>query len=369
MVDFSTFAKVSKDQWLEKIKLDLKGKAIDTLNWDINDRLIISPFKDSSDLPNGSEARSIKKDNAWAAMEPIWVSDDLSAANGQLLLALQGGSNGIRIHTSEILNVQSLNKLFNEVYLEMITVDWVLPMSLSISDQMAHLSEYLDSQGKSSREIKLSFDGNLKSLQSTDIGRYPTVKFITIDGLVYYNGIEEIERELGSIIYELCQSIEQVGASDLAGLFNSIQIKLAIDDCYLLNIAAARAIKHLVRLLFEGYGYTPEQDVHLSCITPKSILTDDINYNRIKQSTAALSAVASSADTIQIYHSEGEDGESSKFSRKIARNTFHLLSMESYMDRVVDPAAGSYYIESLTDIIGEKAWTYFQQMCTKYNQA
>ena len=67
MVDFSMFDTVSKDQWLEKIEVDLKGKAIETLNWDINDRLIISPFKDSSDLPNGSEAPSIKKDNAWAA--------------------------------------------------------------------------------------------------------------------------------------------------------------------------------------------------------------------------------------------------------------------------------------------------------------
>jgi methylmalonyl-CoA mutase len=44
------------------------------------------------------------------------------------------------------------------------------------------------------------------------------------------------------------------------------------------------------------------------------------------------------------------------FSRRIARNVQHLLKMESAMDEVADPAAGSYYVETLTGQLAEKAW-------------
>ena len=49
-MDFSAFEKVRKDQWIDKITADLKGKSIDTLDWVINESLVVSPFKDGSDL-------------------------------------------------------------------------------------------------------------------------------------------------------------------------------------------------------------------------------------------------------------------------------------------------------------------------------
>ena len=50
------------------------------------------------------------------------------------------------------------------------------------------------------------------------------------------------------------------------------------------------------------------------------------------------------------------------FSRRISRNVQIILKEESYFDKVVDPAAGSYYIENLTDSIAEHAWKLFQSV-------
>ena len=51
--------------------------------------------------------------------------------------------------------------------------------------------------------------------------------------------------------------------------------------------------------------------------------------------------------------------EPGDFSERIARNIQIILKEESYFDKVVDPAAGSYYIESLTDSLVENAWQLF----------
>ena len=88
-------------------------------------------------------------------------------------------------------------------------------------------------------------------------------------------------------------------------------------------------------------------------------LDENENTNMIRATTMALSAVSGGVDTLDVLPS---DYRNSPFGRRIARNVQHLLKMESYMDKVSDPSAGSYYIEQLTETIATKAWEKFQQM-------
>ncbi len=83
----------------------------------------------------------------------------------------------------------------------------------------------------------------------------------------------------------------------------------------------------------------------------------------IRAATQALSAVIGGADRLYVLPSNAALGEeSSAFSRRIARNVQHLLQLESHTDKVIDPAAGSYYIEKLTDKLTEQAWAKFQEI-------
>jgi methylmalonyl-CoA mutase len=83
----------------------------------------------------------------------------------------------------------------------------------------------------------------------------------------------------------------------------------------------------------------------------------------IRATTQALSAVIGGADRLYVLPSDAYTGApSSDFARRIARNVQHLLRLESFLDKTMDPAAGSYYIETLTDQLALKAWDKFVEL-------
>ena len=83
----------------------------------------------------------------------------------------------------------------------------------------------------------------------------------------------------------------------------------------------------------------------------------------IKAATQTMAAAIGGADLIYVLPADYQQkGESTSFSRRIARNVQHLLQMESHLDQVIDPAAGSYYIERLTRHLCEEAWQEFQHI-------
>ena len=88
----------------------------------------------------------------------------------------------------------------------------------------------------------------------------------------------------------------------------------------------------------------------------------------IQSATQAMSAVIGGAN--RLFVTAADHGNSTNDSRftdnpdfgpRIARNVQHLLQLESFMDRVIDPGSGSYYIEHLTQLLAVKAWVIFQE--------
>src|SRR6476646_4400891 len=87
----------------------------------------------------------------------------------------------------------------------------------------------------------------------------------------------------------------------------------------------------------------------------------------LRTTVAAFSAGAGGADTVVVQPFDvaipgGFPGISTSFSRRIARNTQLLLLEESHVGRVLDPAAGSWFVEDLTEQLAEQAWEHFQQI-------
>ena len=78
-----------------------------------------------------------------------------------------------------------------------------------------------------------------------------------------------------------------------------------------------------------------------------------------------MSAILGGVHSLTIAPSDVKNMGNAAFNHRIARNIQHLLQMESYFDRVADPAAGSYYVEQLTNQIAEAAWLYFQELSSR----
>jgi len=87
----------------------------------------------------------------------------------------------------------------------------------------------------------------------------------------------------------------------------------------------------------------------------------DPNTAKIRATAHAMAGMIGGADILMIKPSDNA-GETA-FERRIARNIHHLLTEESHLGAVDDPAAGAYYIEALTDHLANKIWTEFQELC------
>ena len=129
-----------------------------------------------------------------------------------------------------------------------------------------------------------------------------------------------------------------------------IQWNLGAGSSYFIEIARIRAARHLFSNLLAAYGGKQDTQVFIHSITTdwnKTIF--DSHVNMLRLTTEAMAAVLGGCDSLLVNPYDSCYREPGDFSERISRNIQHILKEESYFDRVVDPAAGSYYIESLTD--------------------
>jgi methylmalonyl-CoA mutase len=87
----------------------------------------------------------------------------------------------------------------------------------------------------------------------------------------------------------------------------------------------------------------------------------DVNVNMLRTTTEAMSASLGGSDVISVLPFDHWSREENDFSSRIARNIQIVLREEAWFGKVADPAAGSYYIEKLTEHIIEQAWHHFMQ--------
>jgi methylmalonyl-CoA mutase len=84
--------------------------------------------------------------------------------------------------------------------------------------------------------------------------------------------------------------------------------------------------------------------------------------NMLRVTTAAFAAGTGGADGVSVTPFDSEIGQPGGIGRRIARNTQIVLQDESSLGRIADPAAGSWYVENLTDEVARAAWKRFQQI-------
>jgi methylmalonyl-CoA mutase len=140
-----------------------------------------------------------------------------------------------------------------------------------------------------------------------------------------------------------------------------IVLRVAVGTNYFFEIAKLRALRLLFNTIAKEYNHT--HDCHL-LVTPtkRNKTIYDYNVNMLRTTTECMSAIFGGADTIvnlpydALYHKDNEFGD------RISRNQLLILKKESYFDKVDNPADGSYYIESLTQQLAEKALVLFKDI-------
>lgn len=360
---FETFEQTNKHQWLAKVGKDLKGKPIEGLNWQVNDHITLSPFAHREDRAVETAALDGQKaNNDWEIGETILVQDAVQA-NRQALAALEQGVAALRFVFRTPMEQQEIAQLLAGIEQEWISTHFVTAPTY-VTPLMEQFLNVLEQKGANKENIKgsLQMAGITKSKAlplptEALFATLPKFKFITVDGTDFYQNDTTMTDELALILAKGNAYLQQLDPTNFA----TIQFAIAVGKSYFVNISKIRALKLLWRFMLKSYDATLDLPIPIEGHLALAAMEANKYSNMISSTTQAMSAIIAGVDRLYILPSDVQEEEAgTPFSLRIARNVQHLLKLESHLDHVVDPSAGSYYVEEFTDRIAEETWKKFQ---------
>lgn len=357
---FDEFDPVTKDQWLEKASADLKGEnPFDKYHKVFGNNIVQYPYYDASDISTGvssniSHLLTVRPFDAWYNTEKIIVINE-KEANLLALNALASGANGILFINKS--NNTNLKTLLNNIELAYCYCSF---KGFKKSDIIDFLKQDNDLSANSTLNVSIIEDSPIhKKAHPEALG----IKgFLLKDISLSINDTDltslpkSIARQMSFFVDIICNS----NVDKVQTFFDRVIIENLCVDHYFFEIAKIRAI----RILFAEIG------AHFDIKAPKIFIQsetcggDDHLENLLINTTQAMSAILGGTDSLIItpHIHNAEDKRKSGFSSRIARNVSNLLNEESHFDKVKDPSAGSYYINSLTEKIVEETWKKFTEM-------
>ncbi|MGH1338178.1 MAG: methylmalonyl-CoA mutase family protein [Aureispira sp.] len=354
---FESFDAISDEQWHAAIERFLKGKSLDHLNWELEPGLHISPLQRRSTTapaPTGWESK--QGGNQWRLTEAIIVENNSSivAANTLILHALTQGADALLIQWQYVPSTTDLEQLFEGVLLDLLQVHFETTQvdPAAIINAISNWPAAQQLQGSCA----------LAPLPPTEL--WPLLAPIAPKASwrwLNFTIAAEDSQGIAKALYQASLWFDFL----LEKGYNTTQITdwmrfdYAIEARYFVALARLRAFKRCWLALLEAYQAPAIVWPWLNASTVNDPQADQYR-NMLVGTTQAMAAVIAGIDSLWVRPSNGLE-EASSFTQRIARNVQHLLQAESYLNRVVDPASGAYYIEYLTTELTKQAW---QQFCT-----
>ena len=389
---FSDFPPVSTQEWMDKIQVDLKGADYEKkLVWKTNEGFKVKPFYRQEDLEGLKTTdglpgqypylRGIKKDdNTWFIRQDIRV-DDPAEANAKALDILNKGIDSLGFHVpAKALDADFIRTLLKDICCECIELNFTTCQRHTL--QLAELLvAYFKEKGYDPEKIQgsVNFDPISKMLQKGKdlsgivakgaelvkvLAPFPKFRCIAVNSLKLNNAGAYIYQELGYALawgnYYLNALVEAGIPVDLAA--RKIKFNFGVSSNYFMEIAKFRAARMLWADIVKAYGPTEECACRMVAHAETStfnLTLFDAHVNLLRTQTEAMSAAIAGVNSITVTPFDKVYETPNEFSERIARNQQLLLKEEAHLNRIVDAAGGSYYIENLTVAIAQQAWNLF----------
>jgi methylmalonyl-CoA mutase len=194
----------------------------------------------------------------------------------------------------------------------------------------------------------------------------PHLRTVLLDGMVWGNHGASSMHELGYLIAIANTYIKELLDKGLSieQIAPRFQMNLTLGSNLFMEIAKVRAARLLWAELLKAYG-APEaiQKIWIHGVTSSFNKTMyDPYVNMLRTTTEGFSGVIGGVDSLEILPFDFRVRPDAEFSRRIARNQQVILKEEAHLDRVIDPAGGCYYVETLTAQLAELAWKKMQDI-------
>lgn len=382
------FERQSVETWKQKAEETLKGKLFESLTTNTYENLKLKPlysmedfegqrisqYPGQSDFRRGSEALGYLSEE-WKIAQKL-VSEDGENLRKKLLESFDKGQTAISIRTDK-LNINDFGKIVDDIYLK-------YPFSMETNEHQAPLLTQLSKLTDSDKVTgyiaadplaKAAITGNVVEIESYDEWgkiiqladrNMPGLRTILIDTSVYHNGganaVQELAIAISTGSYHIQQLLER-GVS-LETILTKMIFKFSMGANFFMEIAKLRAARIIWSKVAETYGAKAE--TRKMVITAEtSTLTKtayDPYVNMLRTGNEAFSAVLGGIQYLHVQPFNEPEGKPTAFSERIARNMQLILKEEVHLKKIIDPAGGSWYVESLTNELAQKAWELFLEI-------
>lgn len=388
---FDMFPPVSTEEWLAKINVDLKGADFQKkLVWRTNEGFNVQPFyraEDIKDLPTLNSlpgefpyVRGTRDNNDWKIRQHV-DGQTVAEINESARHILDRGADSLGICLPKDFD-GNFAPLFKDIDLKKVEININCCPGHAVETAEA-LVAYIkennladDFRGsinfdpfkrllRHGLEFKKDITEEAKKLLET-VAPVKNLRCLAVDSFMLNNAGAYITQELG---YALAWGAQWMTMLTDAGVCacevaSRIKFNMGISSNYFMEIAKFRAARMLWAEIAKAYGACEE-----SCKMAVHATTSEFNQtiydahvNLLRSMTETMSAAIAGVDSIETLPFDLQFKKPDEFSERIARNQQLLLRDETHLNKVVDPAGGSYYIETLTVSIAEQAWKLFNEV-------
>lgn len=320
----------------------------------------------------------------WRVTERFGDTDDVtdtSVLNDQILDALTYGASGLWLAVGENgIALADLSKVLQGVLTDLVPI--TLDAGADGIEAAATLRELLPAEATGASTIAgyglspltAEFSGRATVALDAAIAAAAqapaTVRAIRVDGTDFAMAGATDAQELALLAaagIDYLRLLTEKGLPTAAALAQ-LSFAVSVGDDQFGVIAKLRALRKIWGRVAAASGAPEAGAAHTHAITALSMYAQrDPWVNMLRSTVSAFGAGVGGADQITVLPFDATlppaaRTTSAAFSRRIARNTQLLLLEESNLGRVLDPAGGAWFVESLTDELATAAWKSLQEI-------
>ena len=338
----TTFKEATLTEWEQAAIKSLKGKSLESLSTKTLEDIILKPLYSLADSKNIPETqitiiRQAKNNANWLVSQPTTGTTSAEVL-AELKDSLAKGNDVIHY------TVEEGHKWSASQIEEFVTLAKEHPVYLDITTNPSFLHNLPEIKG---------------CVIGADINVNTAARTYFLDGSSIHKAGGDAVSELASVLIQADElaaktSIDQVAAKAF--------VQFSVDSNFFMEIAKIRAFRVLWQAFGEAHGNGEISAIPVHAETSlRSFSALDSTVNILRAGNSALAAILGGANSITTYPHDILTG-ANPTSTRIARNMQLVLKEETHINRIVDVSGGSYYLETLTKELVEKAWAFFLEM-------
>ncbi len=350
------------------------------------DGIAIQPLYTATDVEPSTEmpgqapfVRSARcEPRPWEIRQRVWSG----VADSDAVVELEAGATGLLVETDVDVDVDALDRTLNGVYLELVPVSLASPSDDVGTSAANALLELWERRGTPAAERRGSLGvdplgawlrtggaidlvstwADASALVSRAHSSAPATRAVTVDGTVWHEAGATTTQELAWTIAAGAAAVRSLVRNGVSidAAYRSIEFRWSATADQFTTIAGLRAARLLWARVAEVSGADPDvAAMYQHADGSRVMLTRyDTYVNTLRSTVACFAAGVGGADAVSIWpHDVLVTPGGTRHGRRLARNTQSILQAESNMWRVIDPAGGSWFVESLTNELAETAWS------------